>query len=172
MKKRRLSKNQKAASSVLVTIVILISVMFAVIIGSVIFFAFGHSAQTAQTHTETFNIVNASTDEIFTLTYGPKASSVSVDVYNSSSGNWTDVSSSHVSVSNKTVTVNASAMETNESYPSTKLRVEYNDLGYDVTANVILYAVIVFGMAALVPLVIVGGLLLKSLGFFEAGGKV
>ena len=40
----------------------------------------------------------------------------------------------------------------------------------DTIATVILYAVIVFGMLALLPLIIIGGIMLRSLGFFSGGG--
>ena len=39
-------------------------------------------------------------------------------------------------------------------------------------ATVVAYAVIVFGMLALVPLILIGGLMLRSLGFFGGGGAV
>ena len=39
-------------------------------------------------------------------------------------------------------------------------------------ATVVTYAVIVFGMLALVPLILIGGLMLRSLGFFGGGGAV
>ena len=36
--------------------------------------------------------------------------------------------------------------------------------------NVVTYAITVFAMLAIVPLIIVGGLMLRSLGFFTGGG--
>ena len=167
MQRKKFIKNRKAASSILITIVVLIGVMFAAIIGAIVFFEFGQSAQTAQTHTQIFSASNTSNASL-SLTWEPKSSSVSVEKYNSSDGNWTAVSSALVGVSDKTVTVDTSGMDTNLS----QLKVSYNDLGYDTTTSVISYAVIVFAMLALVPLIIIGGLMLKSLGFFGAGGNV
>jgi len=40
----------------------------------------------------------------------------------------------------------------------------------DTIATVVLYAIIVFGMLALLPLIIIGGIMLRSLGFFGGGG--
>ena len=167
MKKRRMIRNKKAAGGILVSIVILISVMFAVIVGSVIFFAFGESAHTAQTHIETDSATN-STNASISLAYNPASGSVTVESYNSGTTNWTVVSSALVTVSDRTVSVDTRTYDAN----LTQLRTTYNDLGYSTTTSVITYAIIVFAMAALVPLVIVGGLMLKSLGFFGGGGKV
>jgi len=164
MKRKKFIKNRKAAGSFLVTIVVLLGVMFAAIIGAIVFFEFGSSAHTAQTHLQTFSATNT-TNASLSLTWEPISSSVSVEKYNSSDGNWTAVSSALVSVSGKTVTIDTSAMDTNLS----QLRVDYNDLGYDTTTSVITYAVIVFGMLALVPLILIGGLMLSSLGFFGTG---
>jgi uncharacterized membrane protein YidH (DUF202 family) len=47
-----------------------------------------------------------------------------------------------------------------------------SDEANDTIATVITYAVIVFGMLALVPLILIGGLMLRSLGFFGGGGGV
>lgn len=40
----------------------------------------------------------------------------------------------------------------------------------NTTATVVTYAIIVFTMLAIVPLIVVGGLMLRSLGFFSGGG--
>jgi hypothetical protein len=42
----------------------------------------------------------------------------------------------------------------------------------NTTASVKTYAIIVFTMLAIVPLIIVGGLMLRSLGFFSGGAGV
>ena len=161
---KKFIKSKKAELGILAAIVILLSVMFAAVIGAVIFFSFGEAAHTAQDHTETFNIVNYTTDETLDLRLLP-AGTVTVEVYNSSDGNWTVVSSSYVSVTRDIVTVNSSGMDIN----STQLRASYHDEGYAITSSVILYAVIVFGMVALLPLIIIGGIMLRSLGFFSGG---
>lgn len=165
MQRKKLIRNRKAAGSILITIVVLLGVMFAAIIGAIVFFEFGNSAHIAQTHSQTFSATNSS-NATLSLTWEPISSSVSVEKYNSSDGNWTAVSSALVDISDKTVTVDTSGMDTNLS----QLRVDYNDLGYDTTTSVITYAVIVFAMLALVPLIIIGGVMLKSLGFFGSGG--
>lgn len=158
-------KNRKAALGLMASIVILLSVMFAAIIGAVIFFSFGEAAHTAQEHTETFNVVDYTTDETLDLRMLP-AGTVTVEVYNSSSGNWTAVPSVNVSATRDIVTVGLGALDAN----STQLRASYHDEGYAITSSVILYAVIVFGMVALLPLIIIGGIMLRSLGFFSSGG--
>ena len=164
-KMRKFIKSKKAELGIMAAIVILLSVMFAAIIGAVIFFSFGEAAHTAQDHTETFNIVDYTTDETLDLRLLPDGT-VTVAVYNSSSGNWTAVPSANVSVTRDIVTVGSGALDAN----STQLRASYYDAGYAITSNVILYAVIVFGMVALLPLIIIGGIMLRSLGFFSGGG--
>jgi hypothetical protein len=51
-----------------------------------------------------------------------------------------------------------------------------NIVGTSANANitkekVVTYAIIVFGMLAIVPMIIVGGVMLRSLGFMGGGGK-
>jgi len=162
---RKFLISKKAELGIMAAIVILLSIMFAAIIGAIIFFSFGEAAHTAQDHTETFNIVNYTTDETFNLRLLPDGTPT-VEVYNSSSGNWTAAPSANVSVTRTTVTVGSGALDAN----STQLKASYHDKGYSVTSSVILYAVIVFAMVALVPLIIIGGIMLKSLGLFGGGG--
>ena len=45
-----------------------------------------------------------------------------------------------------------------------------SDDANNTTAQVVTYAIIVFTMLAIVPLIIVGGLMLRSLGFFSGSG--
>jgi len=40
----------------------------------------------------------------------------------------------------------------------------------DTISNLITYAVIVFGLLVIIPLIMVGGLMLRSLGYFGGGG--
>ena len=40
----------------------------------------------------------------------------------------------------------------------------------DTIAKLITYAVIVFGLLVIIPLIMVGGLMLRSLGYFGGGG--
>jgi len=166
---KKLIKNRKAASGILVAIILVISVMFSVIIGSVIFFAFGQSAYTAQEHNESFAATN-STNASLTVNFIPAGASITVwaYTYNSTSTNWTLVSSSNWDQDGRVITVDTSSYNVNLS----QLAVNYEDMGHATTTSVITYAIVVFAMAAIVPLVIVGGVMLKSLGFFSGGGKV
>ena len=165
---RKLSKNKKAAVGMLATIVIIISVMFAVVIGALVFFAFGNASQTSQTATDTFTITDNSTTMHVNLTREPETvPAFVIHCYNSTTevwelqdaANWTQVSGTHM-------TLDQGGDETDH----TQLRIAYNVMGYTTIGSVITYAIIVFGMAAIVPLIIIGGAMLKSLGFF-GGGK-
>ena len=40
----------------------------------------------------------------------------------------------------------------------------------ETLADLVTYAVIVFGLLVIIPLIMVGGLMLRSLGFFGGGG--
>lgn len=45
-----------------------------------------------------------------------------------------------------------------------------NDEANNTIADILTYAVIVFGLLVIVPLIMVGGLMLRSLGFMGGGG--
>jgi hypothetical protein len=165
----KLIKDRKAAAGMLMAIILVISVMFAAIVGAVIFFAFGQSAYTAQEHNESFSATHT-TNATLAVTYIPASASITVwaYTYNATSTNWTLVSSANWDQDGRVITVDTSGYDANLS----QLAVNYQDMGYTTTTSVITYAVIVFAMVALVPLIIIGGVMLKSLGFFSGGGNV
>lgn len=153
----------KQGQNFIATVVLLIGVMVAIAIGAIVLYNFLSGTEGAYDLQEDFDVVNYQTTETLTLSASPDSATVEVDVYNSSAASWSSVSSALVSVSEKVVTVNNSAMDIN----STILRVDYSMYGHDTNDDIVTYAVIVFSLAVIIPLIIVGGIMLKSLGFFS-----
>jgi len=164
---RKLIKNEKA--NFLLSIVTVISVMFAVIIGAIVFFAFADTtSETAVRHTD----IRAAGTYVYTnnvgvnITRTPSSTPgfiVTVAGDNPRTLNSTDYS--YVS-SNTTVVITTTFITDGD----TAITATYNSRAYDSVTSVITYAMIVFAMAALVPLIIIGGVMLNSLGYF-GGGK-
>jgi hypothetical protein len=156
-------------------IIVLISVMIATIIGAVIFFSFGQSADIAARYTQTQTVSNAAIKQWISLSYEPSSS----PSYNISITNMTGVvryiESGHYNYTsaNKTIGIEASefvAGATNDT--GATITISFYGLAHDTTVTVTSYAVTTFAMAAIIPLIIVGGIMLRSLGMFTGGKEV
>ncbi len=168
---RKIISNRKATANYLTAVILLIAVMMATIIGSIVFFAFANGTEAMQSTTETYYDTGANTTEFyFALQALPGASpdwNISV----------TDGSTTHYAVtanytyvsSNNTINLNAGFFK----YGNTTVTISFNTNTHDSVSSVITYAITVFAMIAIVPLIMVGGLMLRSLGFMGGGaGKV
>jgi len=163
MKRKILSNNQ--AEGFLKVIVVLMGVMMAIAIGAIVAFAIisgtGDGYQTIDTHT----VYNAGIDQFVNLSTNPEAGSFTVLYYN---GTWNTVPAANITENtNRTITVQAGGIQIN----TTQLKATYNMKGANTNTNLITYAVLMFGLLVIIPVVIVGGLMLKSLGYF-GGSKV
>ena len=167
----RFKKNQYAAGGFLAAIIMIIGVMIAIIISSMILFPFADAGQTVNEHTETFTISDNSTDEHFNLSHTPGSTpEFVIHLYNSSSAAWIlQASANYTVVSGNHLYIESAHMGSMSGY--TQIRTSYNSIGHSSVGDVITYAIIVFTMMAIVPLIIVGGLMLSSLGFFGGSGK-
>ena len=153
-------------------IVVLLALMMATIIGATVLFAFADAGQTVQRKTEFFDIPahDAKTYCILSNTPDETTSNIIVDRYNSTAVDYDlYVITTHYTVVDNNVTVKDTAYGPQDLENGSVIRVRYNAIGYTSVANVGTYAIIVFTMLAIVPLVIVGGVMLRSLGFFSGG---
>ena len=150
----------------LAAIVGIIAVMFSVIIGAFIFYAFIDAGETTAAVTDTFTVVGANgTTFWFSLSKTPAinnpgfALSVTDGVtdYSIAATNYSYVSSNNT-VWNDNIRVG-----------NTSATVQYHTQAMDTMVSVGTYAIIIFTMLALVPLILVGAVMLRSLGFLTFG---
>lgn len=164
---KRFIRNHKGAAGFLAAIVMLISVMMAAIIGAIVFFAFSDGTDTQQndSYTET---ISGSVDIWVPLTRTPGTD----DQYNVSLTNAT--ATRYVSAGatgyeyvsgNNTMRVDSVALAADD----TEIDVYYYPRNHDVVSAVVLYAITIFALLAIIPLIMVGGLMLRSLGFMSGG---
>jgi len=149
-----------------------LSVMFATIIGALVLFAFAGAGGDLTNVTETHSVtgVNA-TKFYFALTATPSGSDPEwVVTCHGSRGalNFVLTSANYTYISaNNTIWVNKIGKY------NTSVDFVFNTQAHTSIASVQTYAIIVFTMLAIVPLIIVGGVMLRSLGFFSGGtGKI
>ena len=162
----------KRAGGYLAAIVMLITVMIATIIGAIVFFAFATGTGSMQTSTQTFTGTGANTSAFYwhltafpggTPAWNLTISGSGVTTKYGGASNYTYISA------NNTIKTNAQFFR----YGYTTLVITFMNHAKDSVDKVILYAIIVFAMIAIVPMIMVGGLLLKSLGFMGGGtGKL
>jgi len=167
---RKLLQNDKA-DGLMGAIILLIGIMMTIAIVAIVSFSFLSATSGAYEVTDTQNIILASTPEYIDISNNnPVSSTITVQRYNTTSTLWETVPTANFSYisANNTVSVDAGAMDATN---HTQLRANYNMEGYTTNSDLISYALIVFGLLVIIPLVIVGGLMLKSLGYF-GGGKV
>lgn len=167
---RSIRYNKKAAGF-LGAVIVLIAVLMATIIGAVVFFAFSSSTTVTQLKTESFTRTGANNKAFyFALTGHPDSSpewNITMDAsgtsyYPASSANYTYLAG------NNTLKLNAGTYNTGNS----SVVIIFYTQAKTAVASVATNAVMMFAMMAIVPLIIVGGLMLKSLGFMGGGKEV
>jgi len=150
----------------LTAVILLITVLMATIIGAVIFFAFADATTTIDAYTDTHTIFHdGAKDEWVNLSHDINTdASWSAIVSN---GTTSNTSANAVAYSaNGTIKVPASDIDTGD----TTITATYKGNAYQVSSSIVTYAITVFALLAIVPLIIVGGLMLRSLGFMGGGG--
>jgi hypothetical protein len=167
--------NSRAEGSTLGTIIVVITIMMGIIIASIVFFAFATGTNNMQTASKSFTATGANSTAFFiTLDVRPAISSQNwnISIYNSLIGvTYYATSSNYTYVTaNNTITLNTEFFR----WGNSSGVISYDTNAKGSVNQVIVYAVIVFGMVVLVPLIIVGGVMLRSLGFLGGGkgGKV
>lgn len=165
--------NQIKAESYLIAVILLITVLMATIIGSLVFFAFSGSIQSASTVNDTYTRVKGTTPAAITetLNYGLDTGQTwTVRIYNVSATPKlrTLTTGYSYSAGAHTVTITVGQVTKNDS----AIYINYYKAGYTQVGQVQTQAVVVFAMIAIVPLILVGGLMLKSLGFMGGGKEV
>ncbi len=165
MKLRNLKHNRTA--SFIVSVVVLITLMIGIIIGSIIFFAFSDASQANQTYTKTFTIPDVNATTYINLTFTPDGTTPALVMIGNGGG--VAVPAANYSRSGKAVVIDTTYWTWDG---NTTFTAAYNKLGYTQIDNVVLYAITIFALLAIVPLIVVGGLMLKSLGFMTGGETV
>jgi len=163
----RLTKNQRAASNFIGAVVMLIAVMMAAIIGAVVFFAF--SSGTDNQLTETWTGSTGGAVDLF-IPLGSRSADdpqFNLTMVNGTTTSYIEEGATGYEYieANNTIRVDAVPLQAD----TTSISILYFDQSHDVTESVILYAITVFALLAIIPLVMVGGLMLRSLGFMGGG---
>lgn len=167
---RSFIKNKKAAGF-LAAVILLISVMMAAVIGAVVFFAFAddvadNAATSSASYTDT---ISGTVDIWIPLDATPGGTpGYNVSVTNATATRYLSPGATgyeYIS-SNNTMRVDAVSLEAAD----TQIDVTFNTRAHDATDNIITYAVTVFALVAILPLILVGGLMLRSIGLW-GGGK-
>jgi len=161
MRKWRLLKNNQG--NFLLSIVTLIGLMMAIVIASIVFFSFADAGQSVSNQTENFTITDVADDEHYNVSITPDTGTPAWIII--ANNNATALVAGQYSTSGTHVTVNADVWGAG----NTTATISYNARSYSSVGQVITYAIIVFVMLAIVPLIVVGGLMLNSLGFFSGG---
>ena len=164
--KRHFIKNNQADLTFLGAIILVVGVMFAVIISAMVFYSFADAGQSVAGQSEDFTIDDVATAEHYNVSINPDGSTPGWVIY--ANNNATALSSANYSVSGTHVTVDANVWGAG----NTTATIEYNTRMRSSVDAVIMYAIIVFTMMAIVPLIIIGGIMLKSIGFFGGGTGV
>jgi hypothetical protein len=171
MKLRSLRRNRKA-EGYLIAVILLVAVMMATIIGAIIFFAFASGTDAVQLATESFTGTGANTSVFYWKLSSDPGVSPSWNITATGAGKTTR----YAGAANYTYIAANNTIKTNAQffrYGYTSLVIKFYTDAKDAVSHVITYAITVFAMMAIVPLIMVGGLMLRSLGFMGGGaGKV
>jgi hypothetical protein len=169
---RNFIRNHRAEGNYLASVIMLITVMMATIIGAVVFFAFATGTAPMQTSSQTFTGTGENTSVFYwklsvvpggTPAWNLTISGSAVATKYGGASNYTFIAA------NNTIKTNAQFFR----YGYTTLVITFANHAKDSVDKVILYAIIVFAMIAIVPMIMVGGLMLRSLGFMGGGtGKI
>lgn len=170
---RKFRRDTRGVLQFIAAVITLVGVMMSVIIGAVVFFAFADSEADLATVTyEVSDGVGADEDNYIDLTTYPGED----PQWNITKVNNTGVTSyittgySHVAANNTLKIDDAQLDDTNDT--SATLTITYYGRAGDVKSNVVTYAVTIFALLAIIPLVMVGGLMLRSLGFMSGKQEI
>jgi uncharacterized membrane protein len=166
---KKLFRN-KQAEGYLSAMILVIAVLMATIIGAMIFFAFSNSGSNASYISETYTGTGASGVFYWPLKAAPGTSPTwnitisggAVTTKYAGASNYTYVSA------NNTIKTNANFFKTGYN----TVVIKFYTQAKDTISSVALIAVTAFALLAIVPLIMVGGLMLRSLGYMGGGKEV
>lgn len=155
-------KNQDGANFI-VSVVGILGVMIAVIVGAIVFFAFADAGQDITNQSEDFTIVDVTSPENYNVSIQPDTSTPDWGI--TANNNATELVASQYNISGQWVQIDSNVWGAG----NTTATITFNARSYSSVGDVITYAIIVFTMLAIIPLIVIGGLMLSSLGFFGKG---
>ena len=175
--RKLIRKTDEGANGILVMIILLITVMFGIIIGSTVFFAFSHATEPSQstsytfTHTVTVAEANATVFYVKLKAFPDGTTPAwSIIAYGTTATTYTAGATNYTYIeANNTIKLNAGFYNHGKTKHNTSCVITYNTGTYGAVNSVTTYAVTAFGLAAIIPLIIVGGIMLRSLGFMGNG---
>ena len=163
--RRRLIKNRDGANF-LAAIVMLIGIMLAVIIAAMVFYPFADAGQDAAAQSESFTIADVTGIFYCNLSVSPDSTTPNLNISSTNAyGNVSSPEVGEITRSGKFIQVDANVWGAG----NTTAVITFNSRTHSSVGTVITYALIVFTMLAIIPLIVVGGLMLSSLGFFGSG---
>jgi uncharacterized membrane protein len=168
---REFIRNRRAETNYIVSVIMLITVMMATIIGGIVFFAFADGTSGMQQSIETYTGTGANTSVFYWKLLATPGSTPAwnISITNGVTTKYAGASNYTYISANNTIKTNAQFFR----YGYTSITITFATHAKDAVSKVILYAIVVFAMIAIVPMIMVGGLMLRSLGFMGGGtGKV
>lgn len=169
--RKLIQNNHAAGNNYLLAVVMLITVMMATIIGGIVFFAFADGTAGMQQSIETYSGTGANTSVFYwPLRASPGATPAwNISITNGVTTKYAGASNYTYIAANHTIKTNAQFFR----YGYTSITIKFATNAKDAVSKVVLYAIVVFAMIAIVPMIMVGGLMLRSLGFMGGGtGKL
>lgn len=158
---RKLINNKQG--NFIVSVVGVISVMIAIIIAAIVFFAFADAGQDVTNQSETFTIVGVTSPENYNVSMPPDTGTPAWVII--ANNNATELVASQYNISGQWVQIDSDVWGAGNSTAT----ITFNARSFSSVGDVITYAIIVFVMLAIIPLIVIGGLMLSSLGFFGSG---
>jgi hypothetical protein len=169
----RFVKHQQKAEGILAAIMLVIALMLATIIVAAVFFPFSTATTTAVTVNQSFTRTGVHRVAFAGVLSQVKenagtGSALLVHAYNSTSGKYGKSLPYNYTAANNSIVVPSSQLGSGD----TKIIVNFYGQGYSEIGNVQTLAITVFALLAIVPLILVGALMLRSLGFMGGGKEV
>ena len=162
--RRRLIKNRDGANF-LAAIVMLIGIMLAVIIAAMVFYPFADAGQDAAAQSESFTIADVTGIFYCNLSVSPDTTTPDLNISSTNAFGSFSPEVGEITRSGKFIQVDANVWGAG----NTTAVITFNSRTHSSVGTVITYALIVFAMLAIIPLIIIGGVMLSSLGFFGSG---
>ena len=163
--KRKFIKNRDGANF-LAAIVMLIAIMLSVIIAAMVFYPFADAGQSASAQSESFTIADVTGIFYCNLSVTPDTTTPNLNISSTNAFNTFSPEATEITRTGGFIQVDANVWGAG----NTTAVITFNSRTHSQVGTVITYALIVFAMLAIIPLIVVGGLMLSSLGFFGGGG--
>lgn len=161
---RKFRRNTRGTLQFVAAVITLVGVMMAVIIGAVVFFAFADSE--ADLATVNYDVDTPTICQYVDLTTYPGETPEWNITKTNNTGVVSYIENYNHTASNNTLHIDETEFDDTNDTSATLVITYYGRAG-DVRGNVVTYAVTIFALLAIIPLVMVGGLMLRSLGFMS-----